>query len=499
MATSLPSVGTTSLPSSSTSSSLPPLPNVGTISAPGVGSSLDVNSIITQLMQVESQPLTLMDSTEASYQAELSAYGTIQGAFSSVQTAAQTLGSLNASQFAATSSSSAIAASTSSTATAGAYSINVSQLAQAQKLVATGQASTTAAIGDGSSTTVTFSFGTISGGALANGTYTGATFTPNAARSPVSITVDATNNTLQGIRDAINASNAGVTASIINDGSGTPFRLALSVAGTGAANSLKIDVSGNAAVGSLLGYDPAGTQQFVQAQAAQNAALTVDGVPITSATNSVDGAIQGVTLTLGQPTGGPVSLTVGRDFSAADSAVSAFVKAYNDLNNAFATATAKGAVLQGDGSVIGVQENLRSILISPFGTNLLSSATLSSLGVTVQRDGSLQFDQTKLDAALTSDPTGTFGTLTKAGAAVTTLANNALGVDGLFQASTAGINRQIADLDARRTTFQSHLTEVEQRYREQFAALDAMISSMNQTSTFLQQQFYTLPNQNKTG
>jgi len=474
------------------------LSSIGTISSPGVGSNLDINGIVTKLMEVESQPLTLLDNREASFQAKLSSYGTIQGAFSSLQSTAQTLGALSATKFTATSSdSSSVSAATSSSASQGSYSVSVSKLAQAQKLVAAGQASATAAIGTGASTTVTLSFGTIGGGTLANGIYTGASFTPNAARTPVSITIDATNNTLEGIRDAINAANAGVRASIVNDGSGTPFRLALSVADTGADNSLKVAVSGDAAIGSLLGYDPAATQQLVQTQVAQNAALTVDGVPITSATNSVAGAIQGVTLTLAQTTVTPVTVAVGRDFSAAAAAVDAFVKAYNDLNSAFATATAKGAVLQGDGSVIGVQESLRSLLSARYGSATANN-TLSSLGVTVQRDGSLQFDGAKLDAALAADPGAAFATLTAAGTAVRKLADNMLGVDGLFQASTTGLNRQIADLNARRETFQSHLDQVELRYRTQFAALDAMISSMNQTSTFLQQQFANLSKLNSS-
>lgn len=468
---------------------------IGTLTAPGVGSGLDVNSIVTQLMNIESQPLTLLDQQQASYLAKISSLGKVQGALSAFQSAALALSNAGAATNRADSSNTAaLAATATGSAAAGIYSIDITRLAQAQKLVAAGQASTTDAIGGGAATTVTLSFGSITGGSFDSGTgaYTGAAFTPNAAVTPVAITIDNSNNTLAGIRDAINAANAGVTASIVNDGSGTPYRLALSVAATGAANSLKVDVSGEAAIANLLSHDPSGTQHLSQTRAAQNAALTIDGIAVTSPTNSVSGAIDGVTLTLGNVPASPVTLTVQRDTSAATSAASNFVKVFNTLNQAIATETGKAAQLQGDPSVFGIQERLRSAIggLLPAGSAFYS---LSDLGFSFQLDGSLTFNSSKLAAAFDSNPAGTLSTLASAGSTIKSLVDGYLSTDGTIAAETAGFNRSIDEINSRRAQLQLRLTGIEQRYRAQFSTLDALLGSMNQTSQFLTQQLALLP------
>src|ERR1043165_5126312 len=141
------------------------------ISSPGIGSGLDVNNIVTQLMSVEKQPFTLLDQKEASFQSQLSAYGTLRGALATFQGAVNGLDNL--SNFRAITAKTSDAAILSSTATndaqTGAHDLDVTQLAQAQALVATGQASASTAIGSGATTTLTFDFGTITGGTLTAG------------------------------------------------------------------------------------------------------------------------------------------------------------------------------------------------------------------------------------------------------------------------------------------------------------------------------------------
>ena len=178
-------------------------------------------------------------------------------------------------------------ASASSSATAGSYALEVSSLAHAQKLVSAGQASDSAAIGSGAATTLTFDFGTIAGGTFSNGTYTGASFTSNGAGSK-SISIDASNNSLSGIRDAINSANIGVSATLVNDGSASPYRLVLTDSTTGISNSMKISVSGDASISSLLSQDPASNsgQALSETVAAQNANFTVDGIAISKPTNT---------------------------------------------------------------------------------------------------------------------------------------------------------------------------------------------------------------------
>lgn len=469
----------------------------GTLSALGVGSGLDLNGLLSKLMSVEQQPLTLLDQQEAGLQAELSSLGTIKGSLSSLQSAAQTLASAGRAAYGATvSDSSVLTATTDSTAAAGSYSVKVSNLAQAQKLIAAGVASTTAGIGTGASTTLTFTLGTISSVlGPTGGKYSDASFTADPTKTPVSVTIGNTNNTLSGIRDAINAANAGVTATIVNDGSGTPYRLSLTSNTTGAASSLQLSVSGDGTIAGLLAYDPSSalTQNLSETQTAQDAKLTVDGVAITSATNTVAGAIQGATLNLAKaPTTSPVTVTVQRDNSNLVSALNTLVKAYNDANTAIASATAKGAPMQGDWGVVSLQNQVRSILGSMQSIGG-SYTNLTQLGISFQKDGSLTLDSTKLNAALSANVGDVSSLAAAIGNAISSAANNMLGTSGPIASETDGINRTITDIGNRRSSLQAQINATQQRYQTQFAALDSLISSMNQTSTFLTQQLANLP------
>ncbi|HUW27669.1 MAG TPA: flagellar filament capping protein FliD [Sulfuriferula sp.] len=383
------------------------------ISSPGIGSGLDVNSIVTQLMTVEQQPLTALNNQVASYQAKLSGYGQIKSALSQFQSAMQGLSSPAQFQsLTATLADATVATASASTgATPGTYALEVSSLAQAQKLVSAGQASTSAAIGSGATTTLTFDFGTISGGTLSNGTYTGASFTSNGAGSK-SITIDASNNSLSGIRDAINSANIGVSATIVNDGSATPNRLVLTDTTTGISNSMKISVSGDATLSSLLSQDPANNsgQALAETVTAQNANFKLDGVAITKTTNTVTDAIQGVTLNLAKTNvGTPTSLTVAQDAGSVTTAVNAFVTAYNNITQTLAAATAydpttkQAALFNGDASVSLMQNQIRRVLSTQVAGGASALTQLSQIGVTLQKDGTLAVDNTKLQSAVTSN------------------------------------------------------------------------------------------------
>ena len=469
----------------------------GTLNAPGVGSGLDVQGLITKLMAVEQKPLTALDTQEAKFQAKLTSLGSINGALASLQTAAQGLSYASTVQYsAAGSDTSTLTATAASDAQPGKYSVTVNKLAQAQKLLAAGAASTSAAIGGGADTTLTFTFGTITSTlGPTNGIYSDAQFVANAARTPVAVSIDSSNNTLAGIRDAINAANAGVTASIVNDGGASPYRLTITSNDTGLKNSLKISSSGESAIGDLLAYDPAGTQKLGQTQAARNADLLIDGVAIASASNTVTGAIQGVTLTLAKETASntPVSVTVQRDTSSITASLSGLVKAYNAANSSIGSATAKGAVLQGASAVLGLQRQVTAILGSAQQTGS-AYTTLSSLGISVQKDGTLAFDATKANSALSADFAGVAALTAAIGKAIDSAATNILGSSGPISSQKDSINRSIKDIGSRRTNLQHRLDLVQQRYQKQFGALDSLISSMNQTSTFLTAQLDGITN-----
>ncbi len=249
-------------------------------------------------------------------------------------------------------------------------------LAQAQSLVSTGQVKQDAAIGTG---TIHIDFGAITGGTLDTNTasptygkYSGAGYTANTGSTGFDIKIDSSNNTLQGVRDAINKANAGVTASIINDGSGAPYRLVLNSNNTGATNSMRISVTssdGTSALSDLVANDPAGTQNMQQTVTAQNAALTVNNIAIQSPSNQVSGAVQGVTLSLAQT--GTSNIVVQRDTASIQNGVQAFVTAYNNLQkaasslSAYDPSTQTASPLTGDGVLRVIQSQIRGVLNTP--------------------------------------------------------------------------------------------------------------------------------------
>ena len=466
------------------------------LSSSGIGSGLDVDGIVARLMQVEQQPLLALAQREARFTSQLSTLGTIKGALSGFQTAASALKTAGSSITYGFSSSDAnsVSGSAGSSAAAGTYSITVTQLAQAQRLVAAGQTAPGAAIGDGTPTTLALSFGSIAGGTFSDltGTYSGAIFTADPARTPVQVVIGASNNTLEGIRDAINAANAGVTAAIVNDGSATPHRLTVTSNASGATNSLKIDVAGNAAIAALLANDPGGTQNLRQTSAARDAQLSVSGIAISRPTNNIADAIQGVTLRLSNLVS-DVRVSVARDSTSLTSALKGLVDAYNETNKAIKRATALEAVLQGDTATVSMLSRLRSGLGAVLDEGTGSIRSLSQLGVAFQKDGSLVFDSTKVQGAIEADASSVRTAATLFGGSLSTLADRLTGSGGALQARTDGINRSTAEITRRGDAIAQRLEAVEKRYRAQFTALDVLMSSMQQTSNFLTQQLANLP------
>lgn len=393
------------------------------ISSPGIGSNLDINGIVSQLMSIESQPLTALNKKEASYQAKLSAFGSLSSALGGFQSALSALSTPAKFQSvtASAADSSIITGTATNKAVAGTYAVNVTQLAQAQTISTGGQSSITAAIGDGQPTTLTFQFGTISGGTLQNGKYvsdpaatpSSPTFTQDANQASGSVVIDSSNNSLQGIRDAINKAGLGVTATIVSDGSATPYHLVITSNKTGASSSMKIGVTRaptapvNTALSGLLAYDPAGTQNMTQSTAAQNSALTVNGIAVTNATNIVSEAIQGVTLNVNKI--GSTTLSVARDTASVQSAVNSFVKAYNDLDKtiknltSYDAKTQQAGLLLGDSSVRNIQTQLRSMLGSSLSGLSGTLTTLPQIGISFQKDGSLALDSSKLQTAMSNN------------------------------------------------------------------------------------------------
>ncbi|MFS2017710.1 flagellar filament capping protein FliD [Massilia sp. CT11-108] len=259
------------------------------------------------------------------------------------------------------------------------------------------------------------------------GSYIGAGFTQDGAQASGTVTLDTKDQTLQGIRDAINKANVGVTATIVSDGGDNPYHLVITSNKTGEKSAMKITVDGadggpvNAGLASLLAYDPNGTQALTQTSGAQDTKLTMNGIAVSSADTTVDDVIQGVSLDLS--TTGSTTLTVSQNKSAVTDAINGFVKAYNDLNktisglSSYNADTKTGGVLQGDSAVRSIQTQLRRALGTKVEGLDSSLSNLSQIGVSFQKDGSLALDSTKLNNAMSSNFSDISGLFAAVGAA----------------------------------------------------------------------------------
>lgn len=471
---------------------------MATFSSLGVGSGLDLSGLLTQLTTAEKQPLVALSARAASYTTKLSAYGQLQSGLGTLQTAAAKLADLSLFQGVKATSSfnTVLTASATNTAASGGYAINVSQLAQSQSLASVGQTSSTAPIGTG---TLTIDFGTFTP-AVADPVSPGS-FVANPDRSPSTIVIGEGSNTLEGIRDAINAQkDAGVTASIVNDGSGTPYRLVLVSSETGAASSMKISVGGDAPLSTLMKHDPLDAPTMTETVAAKNAQLTVNGLAVTSATNTVAESMQGVTLNLVKT--GESVLTVARDTASASAAVKAFVASYNSLLALGKTLTSydvtaqKGSALTGDSTLRTLQVQLRNALTTPQGGGAGELTMLSNIGVAFEKDGTLSVDSVKLDAALGSNLDGVAklfaGTATDTAGYGKQLSALALGFSaggGSLKVAADGVTSSIKLLDKQYDAMSLRIDSTVARYKAQFTQLDIMMSSMNSTSSYLTAQF----------
>jgi flagellar hook-associated protein 2 len=238
--------------------------------------------------------------------------------------------------------------------------------------------------------------------------------------------------------------------------------------------------------------------------AAQDAHIKVDGVDLYRNSNAISDAITGVSLTL-LKSGSTATLKVAANTEASSSALGAFVTAYNELNTqlrdltSYNATTKTGALLLGDAGARGLQTALKNMVTQVLGGSN-SIQRLSDLGVSMQRDGSLQFNSTTYANAMSKNPSGVIEAMTS-----TTEGRNGLAVSlasklkslisdsGLIAGKTDGFERSIADLEKQRARVGLRLTQIEARYRKQYTSLDTLVASMQQTSTYLTRQLASLP------
>jgi len=454
----------------------------GTISSPGLGSGIDVNSLVSQLIASERAPSdNQLNRQGASINGRIAAYNTIQSALTNLQSAEKALqGTTGAfSSFKTTSSDETIfTATASSSASAGEYTVEVGALATAHKLASSGFGSTATAIGTGN---LTIGVG-------------GSSFT---------IAVDSSNNTPAGLRDAINSAtaNTGVRASLItaNDG----VHLILSASQTGSNHAITVTSAGGDGGLAALTYDPANNnKQLKQLTAAGDASVSVDGYPYTSSSNQITDSIPGVTINLASASPGTsLNLSVASDTSGISSAVQKFVSAYNALNNvvksytAYNTTTNTASALTGDSLAISIQSQVRHALsaTTPGATGGVRS--LFDLGVSSNDDGTLSVDTAKLATALASNPGAASSLFAKSGAlgsALQTSLDGFIGTNGVLQSRNTSLTKSLADLATQQANLNTRMDKLQALYTSQYTALDTLMSKMTATSTFLTNEFASL-------
>ena len=436
---------------------------MATIQAPGIGSGLDVNDIVTKLMEIERQPIDNLTSKKSFINAQISAYGSLKSKVADFQSAMANLNSPEKFQvYQATSGSDSVfTSSVSNGAVAGNYNIEVVRLAERDKIATQAYTDSNTVVGEG-------------------------TLNINIGSESFALTIDSSNNTLAGIRDAINdaADNTGVSATIVTGDDGA--RLVLSSKETGTDNALRISVTdsdgGNTDEAGLsaLAYNPEGGVEFRAAiSSAQNALIRIDGFNVSSSTNTITGAIDGVTINAASI--GSSTLSVTRD----DEKIL-------EINKQ------RDGQLEADSTLLSLERQIFDVLNAGSSIDGSSFSYLIEAGVSINKQGVMEVDSDRITEIMNTDFesfTNLFASENGGFAAkLSTLANGWLASDGLIDAREDGLKTQVEGIDDQILRMEDRMISVEARIRAQFTALDTLVSSLNNTSSFLTQQLASLNN-----
>jgi len=447
---------------------------MSTISSTGIGSGLDIDSLVSKLVAAErSAGQTLIDNKKTRLTEQFSATATLMGAMSSLQAGMNALVSANSfsSRTVSVSDETAFTAKATSSATAGTYDVQVKQLAKSAQLGSDAFNSASATVGTG-------------------------TLTISVGESSFSIQVGEGGNSLTNIRDAINksAANLGVQASLLTDVEGT--HLVLTSTKPGADHALTVTASGGDGGLQKLVYDPNGTKNMELRSEAKDAIVFVSGYEIHSSSNTVNNAIEGVTLTLKAATdeGSTVSLAVDRDDSAIQAAAKKFVDAYNTLGSTIKSlskydpSTGAAGTLLGDAMLRNIETQVRNVISAPVSGVSGNYTTLASLGLTTQADGTLKLDGTKFSAALAANPGAVSDIFTSDKGVAVRLADlmaSKTSTTGELTARSSNITDSLVDLKDKQDVLSARMKVIEQRYYKQFNALDTLLAQMHTTANAL--------------
>lgn len=459
---------------------------MATMSSPGIGSNLDVKSIVSQLVAIEKQPLEKLKLQAAATQTKISTFGQIKSLVSSLQDAVGKLTSVTGwnAVAAASSDSAAVTVSAIGGTQPTTFAVEVQNLAQAQSTYSMPLLPVGGAIGAGTLR-------------LEIGQWAGAVFTPGSG-TPVDLTIPAT-DTVSEIASKINSANAGVTATVLSDASGE--RLLLRGKSTGVEAGFRLSVTSDTDGDSA---DALGLSRLVNGtvtnQAAEDAEATINGIPVTSSTNTFANKVSGVTFTAVKETTAPVTLTITRDNSAVQKNIEAFVKAYNDVNSVlneatkYDASTKTGGLLQGDSTALALQSALRAAVQS-MTTGSSVFGRLSDIGVSVLRGGDLEINSSKLSTAMENmDELKAMFSSTTTGSGqgiavrIKSLTTTLLASDGFFSSKDDTLKRSLDSNSRDQTRLNEKVSRVEAALNRRYTALDTQIASLNSLNSYLTQQ-----------
>lgn len=453
-------------------------------SAVGIGSGMDINGIVSQLIQAEGQPAySALTRQETAVNTRLSGLGQLKSALSTFQTAVKALetGDVFKSYQAASSDESIATVSSDSDAVSGNYSIEVMQLAKAQKEI--------------TSTEFTGATDVVGNGVL----------DITVGGNTLSLTIDSSNNTLAGVRDAINnsANNPGVSASIINvDGAGgTVSKLVFSAKNVGVDNGFSITATGDT---NLARLDTATTANYdaTAAVAALDSIIKVDGQVATRSSNSLSDVIQGVTLDLKKESvGTQFNIDISLDKEAISGAVTTFVNAYNSLAGvmkklgASDPGTQSQGALSGDSMLRSAVSQIRQSFSNPVATATSSVNSLASLGVEIDQFGVMSVKSSKLNNIMETNLNAMIEVFSSSDGVASRLKGNLdqfLSSDGRIESQTKSLGKQQRRIDDSRDAVKLRLDNMQRVLMKQFIAMDVAVGQYQSTGNYLAQQIAQL-------
>jgi flagellar hook-associated protein 2 len=475
---------------------------MATISSAGIGSGLDVAAIVNQLVAIEREPISRLRSAATRIETQISAYGRLKSALAKMRDASAAFESAAIWTNRSVSSADATVFDVKVTGSGNiaSHALRPTALAASQSNASAGVAAANTAIGTGTLT-------------IDVGTWTGTTaFTAKPGTTAVNITIGAADNTLEKIRDRINAANAGVAAEVVFDG--TAYRLTMTSRESGAVNGFRITTADNdgnntnAAGLSRLTYNPpGGNSPLSRSVAAADAVVNLDGLTVRSTSNTFDRALEGLSFTIKKTSTTNVGMNVAFDRETLNKSVDAFVTAYNELNQltrdltktVVGSPTANGP-LQGDRGAANLQTRLRTLLSESGAGGAFSR--LADVGITAGVDGALSVNSTKLGAALDkpdelrklfdTNPvtSGSAGVMRR----LADIADEAIDSDGTITARTTGLQQRLTRNQKDQERIEDRIALVEQRLRRQYGALDTRIAGLTSLSSYVTQQLQGLNN-----